>query len=56
MARYRVYFFNRENALAGLTELHCDTDIEATEEAKKEAGGRRVEIWHETRKVYAFDH
>ena len=56
MARYRVYFFNRENALADLTEIHCDTDTEATEQAKKEAGGRRVEIWHEDRKVAVSGH
>jgi hypothetical protein len=56
MMRYRLYFFDRENRLAGLTEIHCDTDTEATEEAKKEAGGRRVEIWDEDRKVGVFGH
>jgi hypothetical protein len=54
MARYRLFFFDRKNSLAGLTEVHCDTDTEAVEAAQNEAGGRRVEIWHETRKVGAL--
>jgi hypothetical protein len=54
MTRYRLFFFDRENRLAGLTEVHCDTDTEAVEAAQSEAAGRRIEIWHETHKVSLF--
>ena len=50
MARYRVYFFNRENALADLTEIHCDTEQKQLNKRRKKPAAAELRFGTKTAK------
>jgi hypothetical protein len=55
MAYYRLYFFDPDDRIAQVVELHCDEDGQAVEEARSRADGRTMELWNEGRFVAILD-
>ena len=55
VASYRVYFLNGQGRIVRAAELNCDTDEEATEQAKALASGQAVELWDRARLIGRFE-
>ena len=55
MAYYRLYFLDHEDRITEAVDFDCDSDEEAIAVARGRAGGRKIEIWQEGRKVGMFD-
>ena len=56
MAYYRIYCFGYDQHIHAFTEAHCDTDVEASMEARTLlARFTRVEVWERGRLVQRLE-